>query len=219
MPQVRAAIFDMDGLLIDSEPLWRVAERDVYERAGLHVTEELLKRTEGLRLAESVQLVLDEVGGQQLSRNDLELEITLSMEELLTAQGAPMPGVHETLETLRRCGIPTALASSSSRPLVAAVIRKLGLQGCFTAVCSGDQEAFGKPHPQIFLSAARGLQVDPVNCMVFEDSLNGVLAAKAARMFCVAVPSPYSFDDPRLAIADVKLRSLLQFELSMIALE
>lgn len=208
---IKAAIFDMDGLLIDSEPLWKQAERRIYETVDVFVDDDFLRQTEGLRLAESIQLVYSLKPFTTKTKEQLTDEITNAMCEMISNKGEALPGVYETLDFFKRRNIPVALASSSAELLISTVIRKLSLEKYFSAIRSGEHERFGKPHPQIFISTAHDLQVDPTDCLVFEDSINGVLAAKAARMFCIAVPDRHGYDDSRLAIADIKLRSLEEF--------
>ena len=112
-----------------------------------------------------------------------------------------------------------ALASSSHEILIQTVIKKLSLEKYFLVTRSGQHEKYGKPHPQIFISTAQALNVYPTDCIVFEDSLNGILAAKAARMYCIAVPDIHRFNEPRMAIADLKLKSLEEFNLEMINIQ
>ena len=209
--RVRAAIFDMDGLLIDSEPLWKQAERRIYETVDVFVDDDFLRQTEGLRLAESIQLVNSLRPFSTKTNEQLSDEITGAMCDMILTKGEALPGVYEALDFFKSRNIPVALASSSAHQLISIVMRKLSLEKYFSVISSGEHEPFGKPHPQIFISTAQDLQVDPTDCVVFEDSINGVLAAKAARMFCIAVPDRHGYEDSRLAIADVKLRSLEDF--------
>jgi mannitol-1-/sugar-/sorbitol-6-/2-deoxyglucose-6-phosphatase len=146
------------------------------------------------------------------TREQLMEEITEAMREMIVAKGEALPGVYETLDFFRSRSVPLALASSSDHQLISTVLRKLSLEAYFSVIRSGEHEPFGKPHPQIFISTARDLRVEPADCVVFEDSINGVLAAKAAGMFCIAVPDRHGYEDSRLAIADVKLRSLADFK-------
>lgn len=201
----------MDGLLIDSEPLWKQAERQIYETIDVFVDDAFLRQTEGLRLAESIQLVRSLKPFSTKTNEQLIDEITDAMCDMILTKGEALPGVYETLDFFRSRNIPVALASSSAQQLITIVIRKLSLETYFSVIRSGEHEPFSKPHPQIFISTAKDLQVDPTDCVVFEDSINGVLAAKAARMFCIAVPDRHGYEDSRLAIADVKLKSLEDF--------
>ena len=111
-----------------------------------------------------------------------------------------------------------ALASSSSMSLIEAVVDKLNIRMYFDVLWSAEFEPYGKPHPGIFLTTAAKLQVDPKECIVFEDSINGVISAKAARMKCIAIPEEATFNDPRFAIADSKLRSLKEYQLEALGM-
>lgn len=211
-----AAIFDMDGLLLDSEPLWRQVSRRIYATVDVLVDDDFLSQTEGLRLVDSIQLVYGFKPFSKKTRERIGEEITDAMCDMIRSHGEALPGVYRTLQFFRSRGIPVALASSSGRRVIAAVVDKLSLEGCFAVTRSGEQESEGKPSPQIFLSTARELRADPSRCVVFEDSVNGVLAAKAAGMFCIAVPDPRGRADPRFAIADARLGSLEEFEESVL---
>jgi len=121
--------------------------------------------------------------------------------------GAPLPGALEAVEAAAAQGLPLAVASSSPRRLIDATLARLGLSERFAAITSAEDDRYGKPHPAVYLRAAEALGVAPPRCLVFEDSLNGVIAAKAARMRCVAVPEEPA---PGFAIADLTLTSLLE---------
>jgi sugar-phosphatase len=118
--------------------------------------------------------------------------------------------VREAFETIRLAGLPMAIASSSSEDLIRAVVERLELSEYISAICSADLEAEGKPHPAVYLTAAGALGVEPERCLALEDSPNGVLSAKAAGMYCIAVPDPFLADDPRMNAADLRLSSLLE---------
>jgi sugar-phosphatase len=125
-----------------------------------------------------------------------------------------MPGVYEVLEECRLAGYKMAIASSSAMRLIEAVVNKLNIRNYFNVTWSAEYEPYGKPHPGIFLSTAKLLGVMPEQCVVLEDAINGVLAAKAAKMPCIAVPEEATYDDPRFAIADKKIKSLIQLTVS-----
>jgi HAD superfamily hydrolase (TIGR01509 family) len=215
---LKSAIFDMDGLLIDSEPFWKQAERAVYETVDVFIDDEFLRQVEGLRLDEAVKFVYDRYPFTKKTPARVEAEIVEMMRKLILEKGEALPGVYKVLDMLLERKLPMALASSSAEVLINAVIEKLSLQKYFLVTRSGQHEEFGKPHPQIFISTARAMNVYPTECVVFEDSMNGILAAKAARMHCIAVPDKHRYDDPRMAIADRKLPSLDVFDPAMIGL-
>ena len=127
---------------------------------------------------------------------------------LIVARAPAKPGLQESLRVMAEAGLRCAMASSSPVTLIRAVLEKLGLTSAFEVVASAEAEPFGKPHPGVYLSTAAALGVEPAVCVALEDSLNGVVAAKAARMRCIAVPDEWAEQDPRLVLADATVRSL-----------
>jgi mannitol-1-/sugar-/sorbitol-6-/2-deoxyglucose-6-phosphatase len=123
-------------------------------------------------------------------------------------EGVAKEGVGSAVELVRQRGVKVGLATSSAERLIHAVVERLGLTGVFQVTLSAQFEKYGKPHPAVYLKAAEALGVVPIECLALEDSLNGVLAAKAARMKCVAVPAEEMRADPRFSIADRVLPSL-----------
>jgi HAD superfamily hydrolase (TIGR01509 family) len=190
----RAAIFDMDGLLIDSEPFWRNAEREVFGRVGIDITDEMAAVTAPLTtraVAEHWYRVRPWSGH---SIEDMEAAVIARVAEYIRAHGAALPGVRKTLDLCARQGWRVALASNSPAMLCQLVLSELGIGTAFHAVISADHVEHGKPNPAIYLLAARNLGVAPAECLVFEDSPTGVRAARAAGMCVVAIPSgSYAF--------------------------
>lgn len=212
---MRAAIFDMDGLIVDSEPLWRRTEVAVFGEVGLALTEAMCEATTGLRI--------DEVALHWFARSPWEGPSPHALAERIVdrmiegADTAMQPGVASALETCAEAGLRLAVASSSPLRLIEATLSRLGVRDRFELVVSAEHERFGKPHPAVFLRAAEQLGVGPAECLVLEDSLNGVLAAKAARTICVAVPAANDRNDPRFAIADRVLGSLEELDAPLLA--
>lgn len=212
---IDAVIFDLDGLLIDSEPLWRRAEIEVFARAGLALTEAQCAETTGLRLDEVVRLRRAQFRGwHTLSESEAVDAIHARVIELLRVEGVAKEGAREAVIRVASMGVRLALASSSARPVIVAALDRLGLGSSFGVVRSAEAEPYGKPHPGVYLSTASALGVSPTACVAIEDSLNGLIAAKAARMRCVVVPER---DDPRFALADAKLRSLTELDARVLA--
>jgi sugar-phosphatase len=120
-----------------------------------------------------------------------------------------MDGVAEAIALVQQMGLKIGLASSSPMALIEAVLEKINLKDFFTASTSAEFLPFGKPHPQVFIDCANALQSKPIECICFEDSFNGLIAAKAARMKCILVPHPEQFSEDKWNIADLKLSSLL----------
>ncbi|MBK6697838.1 MAG: hexitol phosphatase HxpB [Myxococcales bacterium] len=204
-PRASAVIFDMDGVLVDSEPLWRVAEVETFAAFGIVLTPEQSEATLGLRIDDVVNLVVGE--RQDVDRHAVGQATLARMRELIAREGKALPGAKAAVDRAGARGLKVGLASSSPRSLIDVVLMRLGLEGAFEAVHSAEDEPFGKPHPAVYLSAAARLGVAPARCIAIEDSLRGVIAAKAASMRCVAVPAKA---DARFAVADVVLSSLTE---------
>jgi sugar-phosphatase len=208
---VKAVIFDMDGVLIDSEPLWRQAERERFGAVGLHLEDDDMRRTMGLRVDEVVAFWFAQRPWGDPDHAGLAARIVDRVGELIATAGAPLPGVLDAVAACTDAGLPLAVASSSARRTIDLTLQRLGLADQFAVVCSAEDEPYGKPHPAVFLTAAAQLGVDPPSCVVVEDSVNGLVAAKAARMRCVVVPEVPDVPDPRFALADHLIDSLEQF--------
>lgn len=213
LPSIQLFIFDMDGLLIDSEPYWKLAEKEVFGKLGLQLHDEQLRQVMGFRLNEVVKHWYNYQPWENPDFAKTESDILTCVKQHIITNAEAMPGVYDVLNLLKSQGHLIALASSSAMELIDVVVDKLAIRGYFDLLWSAQYETYGKPHPAIFLSVAKQLGVESTNCLVFEDAINGVIAAKAARMHCIAIPEEASFNDMRFAIADVKLNSLLEFSL------
>lgn len=211
---LRAAIFDLDGLLVDSEPLWRRAEVEHFAAVGLHLTDAECEETTGLRIDEVVALRHRQHPWAEPSVEVITARIVDRMVELLGAHAPAKAGGAHAVEVCARSGLRLAVASSSPLRLIEAALAGLGLRERFELVVSAERDAYGKPHPAVFLRTAEQLGVPPVSCVVLEDSLHGLVAAKAARMACVAVPER---TDPRFALADLVLPSLEALDAAALA--
>ena len=213
---MKAAIFDMDGLIIDSEPLWRLAERAAFARVGLELGDDDCRRTTGLRSDEVVRYWFARHPWTGVSREDLVRDLESRVAHLIATRGRALPGVHRTLDLLSGAGVRLGLASSSSHDLISVVLATLGLDGTFEVSCSGADEARGKPDPAVYLTTISRLGIESSDGVAFEDSVAGVQAAHAAGLYVVAVPAVADIDDPGFDGADLKLRSLEDFGLSSI---
>jgi sugar-phosphatase len=205
------AIFDMDGLLIDSEPLWHEAAREVMLGMGVDMDEATYATTVGLRTREFLEHWFAVYGIRDVSIVDTDVDITRRVIEKVRKNGVLMPGVREALSLLKDKGIRIGLATSSPRSLITAMIETTGLQEVFEAITSAEHLAYGKPHPQVYLDCAELLGVHPTKCVCFEDSFNGMIAAKAARMKCVVVPEASVRNLKVWEAADRKLSDLTEF--------
>ena len=209
---INAVIFDMDGLLIDSEPLWDEAIIDVFGQVGLDIGEEDLLEVQGMRIDQNVDYWYEKRPWAGPSPQEVTGRILENVAALIEERGAAMEGALEAIAFFRRRGIPLGVASSSPHKIINANISALGVEGCFDVVCSAENERFGKPHPAVYISTAEKLGIPRRQCLVFEDSILGLLAAKAAEMTCICVPDQSVAGDKRLAIADTVLPSLADFD-------
>ena len=209
----RTAIFDLDGLLIDSEPLWRLAEIEVFGALGVPLTEAMCEQTMGLRVDEVVAYWYHRHPWPDADLGQTAARVMDRVRELIEQRGEALPGVEQTLDALRSSGWRLGLASSSSPELIDAAIRRLGLVGTFEVLCSAVDEERGKPDPAVYLTAARRMSVDPDSCVAFEDSIAGVEAALAAGMRVVSVPPPGRLEDSAYSRAHWKLKTLEEIDL------
>lgn len=210
-PSVRGVIFDMDGLIVDSEPFWRRVEAACFDELGVDIRPFLGHGyTMGLRVDEAVHFLCVASGLSGIDELALADRLVDDMVAIIGAEAVMFPGVGEALDLFAEVGLRVGLASGSTPPVIDAVLQRFDLTSRFEVVCSAVNDDFGKPHPAIFLRAASLLEIEPTAMLVLEDSLNGVLAAKAARMRVVAVPHPDDAGDPRFSIADLVLGSLLE---------
>lgn len=208
----KAVIYDMDGLLIDSEPHWRESMIRVLGSVGLVLSEEQCAQTTGLRFDQVLEYWFERYPWTRKSLIEVHEEVLDAMEYAISKTAALMPGVFESIDFFRSRGYKIAVASSSSMRLIRACVDRLKADAIFEEVISAEHEEFGKPHPAVFIRAAKEMKVHPLDCLVLEDSLLGVIAAKSARMHCAAIPAPENFDNPKFAIADWKLQSLLEVQ-------
>ena len=206
----KAVIFDLDGTLIDSEPLWQQAEIAVFGSVGVTLTVEDCKKTIGVRLDQVVKFWYDQFPWEGPSLDDVREQILEEMVFQIGQKGEAKPGVHEAINYFTSRGYPLGLASASFQKTIDATLKRLQLTESFAVVHSAQFELKGKPDPAVFLSAAKKLKVDPADCLVFEDSLNGIRAAKAAGMICVAVEEEATPFAEAQALADYSLHSFTE---------
>lgn len=201
----------MDGLLIDSEPLWTEAASEVFEYYGKRLSPADFASTTGLRTSEFVSWWL-----RDYKFDDTELERAAErIVELVTKkirlQGKALPGVQYIFDFFKSRGYKIGLATSSPMSVADSVTGMLGIGSYLHIKTSAEKLDYGKPHPQVYLECAKALQTSPLQCICFEDSVNGMIAAKAARMKCVVVPEYSQQKDEKWSIADLKISSLKNF--------
>ena len=187
LPPFRAVIFDMDGLVLDSEPGYCEAWRMAAAECGVEVSEAFCASLFG-RHADAVEAAMREALGGQFQRERFMAAAERHWRAALEHRGMPpMPGVMALLDRLRRRGVPYALATNSIRSYVGECLTRAGLEGAFPIIVARDQVREGKPAPDVFLAAARELAVPAAECLVLEDSEPGLVAARAAGAITVLV--------------------------------
>ena len=213
---MKTIIFDMDGILIDSEPLWKIAEIEAFAKVGLNTTETDFEESVGLRIDEVVKLWHAKVRWTNKTVKEVEDDIVNILIREIKIQGKELPGVTNLLKDLKSNGYKIGLATSSYQRIIDAVLEKLNIGEYFDICHSAEHEIHGKPHPSVFITTAEKLGVSPIDCLVFEDSLNGVIAAKSARMKVIAVPEHSNSYNPKLIVADKIIDSLANFDLESV---
>jgi mannitol-1-/sugar-/sorbitol-6-/2-deoxyglucose-6-phosphatase len=166
----------------------------------------------GLRIDDAVRHWWDRHPWKGMTTAEVERAVTARVAALVTERGEPMPGALEAVALCRRHSLPVAVCSGSYAAVVAAAIARLGIGSDVAVWHSAEWEPLGKPHPGAYLSTAAKLGVEPVGCLALEDSFNGALAAKAARMRVVVVPEPATLDSPRWGFCDGRLGSLTELD-------
>lgn len=209
--QLNTVIFDMDGLLIDSEPCWQEAGMETLLQFNVTLTPVQYHHTTGLRTREWLDYWFTHFGIDKATIPAAEAALHKNVIEKIKTNAAPLPGVHEALEYFKAKGFHIGLATSSPLSLVQVVVDKLKIGSYFETVASAEHLPYGKPHPQVYMDCIRALNANPLQCLAFEDSFNGLIAAKAARMKCVSIPVPDQARLPKWGAADLKLNSLLEF--------
>ncbi|MCH4292699.1 hexitol phosphatase HxpB [Shewanella sp. 3B26] len=206
--RIDAVIFDMDGILIDSEPVWQLAEYEVLAGLGLPIKPEDIHDTVGLRIDMVVDYWYRRFPWDNYDNAAVAKQIVDGVVAHILAEGVPMKGVIEALEFCRAKGLKIGLATSSSWAIIDAVLDTLNIRGYFEAMESAEHLDYGKPHPEVYLKCADALGVPARNCLAVEDSFNGLIAARAATMQTLAIPPAHEREQARWAVAHVKADDL-----------
>lgn len=213
---IDTVIFDMDGLLLDTEPLWGKSMLQVAQKHKIPITQQKFKETTGLRIYEVTEHWAMHYPWEGRSSKEVAEEILDDIIASSKSHASVLRGVEKTLQMLREQKFKIGLATSSPTRMVSELIQHFSLSGYFDEITSADVVALGKPHPAVFLHCAAVLGSKPTHCLVLEDSVNGMIAGKAARMKVVVIPDEVHFDDPRFTLADAKLKSMEDLDLDMI---
>ena len=213
---IHAVVFDLDGVIVDSEQVWdEVREAYVHETGGTY-TVDSARDMMGMSSPEWSRYMAEAL---RVPGTPEEINAAI-VERMLARYGEAPPLLPGAVEAVRRIGawVPLAIASSSNRELIEVVLRASGLAADFAATVSSEEVPRGKPSPDVYLEAARRLGVDPAQCGAVEDSHNGIRSAKSAGMRVVAVPNPhYPPDDEALALADAVVPSIGELQVEHFA--
>ncbi|WP_040976429.1 hexitol phosphatase HxpB [Necropsobacter massiliensis] len=205
---VNAIIFDMDGVLIDSEPLWKQAGVEIFNAFDLPATWADMVALTGLPSRGIVDKIYQKYHKAPLPAEEMASRLNEHAIALILDQKPLMKGVKETLEKLTALGYRLAVASASPRKLLEEITQRCDIAQYFDYLSSATELAYNKPHPQVYLHAADMLNSAPCNCLGIEDSVVGMTAVKAASMKCIVIPDQSMKTDPRWSLADAQLNAL-----------
>lgn len=201
----------MDGLLVDSEPLWNDVAKDVLATYGIVLTKEQYHITTGLRTREFLQWWFSRHGIQETELAICEQRIIHTVMARVERDAPVMPGVPYIFNFFTQRGFKIGIASTSPMELIELVIGMIGIKHWVRQITSAQHLRYAKPHPEVYLNCAELLGSNPLQCICFEDSFNGMIAVKAARMKAVVVPHHSQQKQERWAAADLRLSSLVNF--------
>ncbi|HEY4237346.1 MAG TPA: HAD family phosphatase [Gaiellaceae bacterium] len=210
-----AVVFDLDGVLLQSEEVWDAVRERYVREAGGRYDEEVQRAMMGMSAPEWSRYLHEEAGVRE-DPEDINRDV---VERMLDAYRRELPLLPGAVEAVRRTAesLPLALASSSNREIFEAVLNLAGIADCFSATVSSEEVARGKPAPDVYLEAARRLGAEPERCAAVEDSHAGIRSAKSAGMRVVAIPNAsYPPDDEALELADAVVRSLDDLTVSVL---
>ena len=209
---VNTVIFDMDGVLIDSEPYWEEAGKETLEMFNITLTQEQYYSTTGLRTREWIDWWFTYFSVDKRFAAEAESTILSKAMEKIKDEALAMRGVEYIFDFLKERKFTIGLATSSPIALIDVVVDKLGIRKHIQAFSSAEELPHSKPHPRVYLNCAENLNVSPLQCLCFEDSFNGMISAKAARMKCAIIPISSQFDHPKWGSADIKIAALDHFD-------
>jgi len=208
---IQAAIFDMDGLLINSEPLWKQAADEILQQFDIRLTNKQYDTTTGLRTKEFIAHWFNHFKLPEHLQPKATDDIIDLVTEKVKSHPSIMPGVQHIIEYFLKKECSIGIATSSPKSLADVIIDLMGIRPVLGAISTAEHLPYGKPHPQVYINCAAALMVPTSDCISFEDSFNGMIAAKAAKMKCVVVPTGHLTNDAKWGAADLKISSLQNF--------
>ena len=182
----KAVIFDMDGVLVESEAIWKQAEYEVFSSLGVSVTEENSSYTQSLTTKEVTAFWYQKFPWKETPLSEVEEMVVRRVMELILLKDCATLGISAFIKNLKERNFKIGLATNAPEKIIPVVLKKTGTESLFDSVSSADYEEKGKPHPAIYLNTAKKLKVMPEECAVIEDSETGMEAAKKAGMSVIA---------------------------------
>jgi beta-phosphoglucomutase family hydrolase len=211
----KGALFDLDGVLIDSSPFHFASWVKLGEEVGFTMTPELFRQTFGQRNDAILRRFIPDTTDEQIAAWSERKEALYR--QLAAGKLTPLPGARELVRALKGAGFRLAIASSTPRQNIAFALEQIGMADVFDALVGAEDVTKGKPDPEVFLTAAKRLGVPPERCLVFEDAIAGVIAAKRGGMKCIAVTTTNPRDALVEAGADLVVDSLSELSLERLA--
>ncbi|WP_158961632.1 hexitol phosphatase HxpB [Myroides fluvii] len=218
MTRITTVLFDMDGVLIDSEKFWQQAEQEVFTSVGCQWSEAIAHQTTGQTTRAVTELWYSLYPWTGKTLEEVEQAVIDRVDELIRLQGEIKIGVWTTLTFLQSQDIKIGLATNSTPSLIQTVLNRLKIAHFFQTTVSALDVAQGKPAPDVYLQAAQNLGSYPADCLVIEDSFTGATAGKKAGMTVFIVPELEFYHDTKFNLADRKLVDLTEFEENFLAL-
>ena len=214
---IEAVALDFDGLLMDSERIWHEVEQKTLREHGIIITQEESHKTSGLRCSEVIEFWIEEKSESRYSfksLNPIEIEeiIEARVADEISKRGNPKPGAVRLLSWLIENDKKFAVVSSSPKNVIQTGLDKMGFRDSEIQIFTAKDESFGKPHPAVYLSFLEHFEIPPQRVVAFEDSLNGSIAAKAAKLNLISVPEEHN-DKTNFLFADIVLKTLEGFDL------
>jgi HAD superfamily hydrolase (TIGR01509 family) len=209
---MKAVIFDMDGVIIDSEPIHFEVDMQTMKDFGCSISKEELDKYVGTTNEYMFTNIKNKYKLEKSAEEIINYRCELVKRKVIESDLVPIEGIIDLLKNLRAKNIPAAIASSSPRDFIEVVVSKFGIEDYFRCILSGEEVENGKPAPDIYVETAKKLRISPEECVVIEDSKNGVLAAKKAGMKCIGFKN-FNSGDQDLSCADLIVNSIVEINI------
>lgn len=213
MTNQKAVIFDMDGVIVDSENLWKQAEKEIFSSFGAIVTEEYSAITESMTTAEVTRFWFDKFPWEGEKLETVEQMVVSRVIELIETKDCEIDGVKAFIEKLKYHNFKIGLATNSPNRIIRSVLKKVDILNLFDTITSAEFECKGKPDPSIYITTAAKLNVTAHNCTVIEDSYSGIFAAKNAGMKVIAFTN--GFQNRNIELTDYTIESFKNIDMDL----